>query len=116
MLRVLYSCESQNTLSGQLKAHCDKNPLRQAFAIPMATSSYKLGTNRHKDARDLIALLTSDELSGGLALFSQFIRARADNADRLDPTSLESEIKKTFRVEQRSSASSDKSSSATCRA
>lgn len=83
MLLTLFKNSAENDLSTVLKLYCEENPLRQAHTLKLATSSIKLGTNRHLDARDLLLKLPSEELKFGLEYFHRFIQMRDENYHRI---------------------------------
>lgn len=115
MLKVLSENNGSNTITQALKKHCSDNPLRQAYAVPLATTSVALGTNRHLDARKNVEGLTAEELNAGLALFSAFVARHYEHSNQ-DITNLDSVIKKIFSGSAASASASSTSGSATCRA
>jgi len=92
MLKCLEANQASTGIAAKLKEYCASNPLRQAWSIPLASSSVMLGTNRHLDARNKLLELTIPELQQGIRLFEEFIMMRINNAPTFDLDSLDRNI------------------------
>lgn len=105
MLRVLQSNLKNPNICLELKRHCDNNPLREAWGIPTAMGTLKLGTNRHLDARNKLLDLTITELKDGLTLFGNFIERRIHADINRDVNSLDQHMIRIFKSNHHSSKS-----------
>lgn len=92
MLSCLFGNELNNGISAKLKTYCADHPLREAWSIPLASSSLKLGTNRHLDARNKLLELSIYELQHGTLWFKCFVLERVKIDSNLTQDSLDKAI------------------------
>jgi hypothetical protein len=102
MLYVLLLNKYENEIKSKLQKHCDENPLRQAWSIPLATSVLQLSSQRHHDARENLLVLDSEELQKGITLFQQFIALRYNAKNEAATYEIDSHLMKTCFPENRS--------------
>lgn len=100
MLNVLHvNCSSQ-AIKAQLKKHCDENPLRQRWVIPLAVTHVQLGSCRHHDARATLNKLTVQELKAGIKCFRLFIGMRMMMKPEKNSINMDDELMMAFKSER----------------